>query len=73
MSGSGRVVLSRNTGQRVILSFKSDAAEDEVVIGVVTVVEAGNGFARLSFEADKRIRIMRNELVNIPDYDGGSR
>jgi len=68
MSESGRVVLHRKTGQRLIMSFL-DKAEDQVVIAVITVVEAGNGFARISVEADKRIRVARNELVGIPDLE----
>jgi len=51
------------------MSFASDKAEDQVVIAVITVVEAGNGFARISIEADKRIRVARNELVGIPDLE----
>ena len=70
MSESGRVVLYRKTGQRLIISFASEKAEDQVVIAVMTVVEAGNGFARISIEADKRIRVARNELVGIADLEG---
>ena len=68
MSESGRVVLHRKTGQRLIMSYL-DKGEDQVVIAVITVVEAGNGFARISIEADKRIRVARNELVGIPDLE----
>lgn len=67
MPESGRVVLHRKKGQRLIMTFASEKAEDSVVIAVITVVEAGNGFARISIEADKRIRVARNELVGIPD------
>lgn len=69
MSESGRVVLHRKTGQRLIMSYASERAEDQVVIAVITVVEAGNGFSRISVEADKRIRVARNELVGIPDLE----
>lgn len=68
MSESGRVVLHRKTGQRLIMSYL-DKGEDQVVIAVITVVEAGNGFSRISVEADKRIRVARNELVGIPDLE----
>jgi hypothetical protein len=49
------------------MTFDSEKAKDPVVFVVITVVEAKNGFARISIEADKRIRVARNELVGVPD------
>lgn len=66
----GNLILKRRVGQRLIISFKTSEAED-LVLAVLTVTEIDRNDCRLSIEADKRIIVMRNELVGIPNAGQG--
>lgn len=62
----GNLILKRRVGQRLIISFKTSEAQD-LVLAVLTIKEIDGNDCRLSIEADKRIIVMRNELVGIPN------
>lgn len=62
----GSLSLSRRVGQRLVISFRLPDGE-MVTLAVVTVSAASGGVARIRCEADKRIIVMRNELVGLPD------
>jgi sRNA-binding carbon storage regulator CsrA len=66
----GNLILKRRVGQRLIISFKTSEAQD-LVLAVLTVTEIDRNDCKLSIEADKRIIVMRNELVGIPDAGQG--
>lgn len=66
----GHLVLQRNEGERVILTAKPDAGDEELLRelreeGICVSVASVRGFSvRLAFEAPDSIKTLREELDN---------
>ncbi len=58
------LVLSRSTGESIVLSTRSTPSGEETIIATITVVS--NGRCKLGIEAPQEVRILRGELERWP-------
>jgi len=66
----GRITLTRRVGKGLVLIFRDDSKVDHM-LGVVTVSSIGSNKAQITVQADKRIIVLRSELIEI-DENGGN-